>query len=185
MDKRDQILVVATALFSERGFEKTSIAAIREKANVSNGLIFHHFKNKNELLREIFKKTTNIIVDINNSNQEEISPKERLIALINDAFKQMKEDKLFFQLYLNVMLQPSTRAILQDLIKEKYTFLLESAQKLLSAYTGKECIIDSYLFVSDLDGIAINYIYSFENYPLDLVKEKFIKRYTVDLEYSD
>ncbi|MCF2875224.1 MULTISPECIES: TetR/AcrR family transcriptional regulator [unclassified Tenacibaculum] len=181
MDKREQILEVATRLFSERGFEKTSVSAICEAAKVSNGLVFHHFKNKNELLREIFKKTTNIIVEINDSVQKEISPKERLIELIDGAFKQMVEDKLFFQLYLNVMLQPTTKAILNDLIKEKYTFLLDNAHKILSEYSEHATIVDSFMFVSDLDGIAINYIYSFDDYPLDLVKQKFIRRYTYDL----
>lgn len=67
MDKKTQIIEVATQLFSERGFENTPLSLICETAKVSKGLIFHHFKSKNHLLREIFSKTTTTIVEINNN----------------------------------------------------------------------------------------------------------------------
>ena len=47
MGKRDQLIEIATKLFSERGFENTPLSVICETANVSKGLIFHHFKSKN------------------------------------------------------------------------------------------------------------------------------------------
>lgn len=149
---------MATKLFSERGFEKTSISAICEIANVSNGLVFHHFKNKNELLREFFKKTTNIIIEINQDINENVSPKKRLIELIDAAFNQMVEDKLFFQLYLNVMLQPSTRVILIDLINERSAFLLKSAEDIFSKASSKGYEVHSYMFVS-VFGWSSNLLY--------------------------
>lgn len=178
MNKRDLIVEVATRLFSEYGFEKTSLALIRKEANVSNGLIYHHFKNKNELLIEIFNKATGIVSDINDSVDEHLEPNERIIKTINGAFEQMAKDKDVFRLYLNIMLEPTTRIILKSLIDEKYAYLLSSAKELFSHLSENEQKVKSYLFVSDLDGIAINYIFSFEDYPLDLVKKEFIKRYT-------
>ena len=178
MNKKELILKVATRLFSEHGFEKTSLSLIRKEANVSNGLIYHHFQNKNELLIEIFNKATGIVSDINNSVDENLDPKERIIETINGAFEQMKKDKDVFRLYLNIMLEPTTRIVLKDLIDEKNSYLLSSAQRLFSHLPEKDQKVKSHLFVSDLDGIAINYIFSFEDYPLDLVKEEFIKRYT-------
>lgn len=177
MNKKEKIIEVATKLFSEYGFEKTSISAICKEANVSNGLIFHHFKNKNELLREIFKKTTGIIENVNRPSKEKLSPEESLLKIINGAFKQMKDDKLFFRLYLNVMLQPTTRLILNDLINQKYEFLFNSVYPIFDEISKEDSKINSYMFVSDLDGIAISYIYAFDDYPLDSVKKKFTKRY--------
>lgn len=178
MDKKEKIIEVATKLFSERGFEKTSLAAIRKEANVSNGLIYHHFKNKNELLIEIFNKATGVVSDIKDSVNEHLTSNEKIIKTIDGAFEQMKKDKDVFRLYLNIMLEPTTRMVLKDLIDEKNAYLLSTARELFSHLSENEQKIKSYLFVSDLDGIAINYIFSFEDYPLDLVKEEFIKRYT-------
>lgn len=178
MIKKELIIEVATRLFSKYGFEKTSLALIRKEANVSNGLIYHHFQNKNELLIEIFNRATGIVSDINDSVDEHLEPTERIIKTINGAFEQMRKDKDVFRLYLNIMLEPTTRMILKKLIDEKYSYLLNSARELFSHLPEKEQEVKSYLFVSDLDGIAINYIFSFEDYPLELVKEEFINRYT-------
>lgn len=180
MTKREQIIEVATRLFSENGFEKTSMASIRQEAKVSNGLIYHHFKNKNELLIEIFNKATGIVADINDSVEEEkdLSPNEKIIRTIDGAFQQMESDKDVFRLYLNIMLEPTTRMVLKEEIDKRNAYLLNSARQLFQHLSPEEQKVKSYLFVSDLDGIAINYIFSFDDYPLNLVKQEFIKRYT-------
>ncbi|EKM32923.1 bacterial regulatory s, tetR family protein, partial [Vibrio harveyi] len=69
MDKRQQIIEVATQLFAEHGFEKTPVSNICEKAEISKGLVFHHFKNKNELLREVFVHITQIIEETDKSDE--------------------------------------------------------------------------------------------------------------------
>lgn len=49
------ILREATRLFAERGYNATPIAEISRAAKVSEGAIFRHFKNKEDLLFQIFK----------------------------------------------------------------------------------------------------------------------------------
>lgn len=44
-----RILEAARRLFSERGFDATSVHAIAEAAGVSKANVFHHFKNKDAL----------------------------------------------------------------------------------------------------------------------------------------
>jgi len=65
MNKREELIKIAIKLFSEKGFENTPLSVVCEAANVSKGLISHHFKSKNGLLREIFRKTTHLIIEIN------------------------------------------------------------------------------------------------------------------------
>lgn len=50
---RAHILDTALELFAERGFKGTSTRRIAQKAGVSEGLIFHHFKRKRDLLAGI------------------------------------------------------------------------------------------------------------------------------------
>lgn len=178
MEKKQKVINAAIALFTEKGFEKTSMADIKKLAGVSTGLIYHHFENKNALLKEIFTSTTEIVEDINDGVDENKTPNNIIIDTINGAFEHMKKDKAVFKLYLNIMLEPTTREVLKDLIREKYNYLLQHAQGLFAHLPKEEQKVKSFLFVSDLDGIAINYIYSFDDYPLDLVQKEFIKRYT-------
>ena len=48
-DSRDEILKAATCLFANRNFHKTSMTEVARSARVSKGLIFYHFKTKEEL----------------------------------------------------------------------------------------------------------------------------------------
>lgn len=131
MDKREQIIEIATKLFSERGYENTALSLVCEKANVSKGLISHHFKSKDGLLREIFLKTTQLIVEINRVDKENQTPSEQLIELLDSLFSKLASDKLFFQFNLNVMVQPNTRKVLDDLIKERSSFILKKLRRFL------------------------------------------------------
>ena len=178
MDKKTQVLDVATKLFAERGFENTSLSMVCKIANVSKGLIFHHFKSKNDLLREIFSQTTALMVEMNNSQQTISTPQEKLVELIEKVFAQLKTDKLFFQLNLNIMLQPGTRAVLNDLIQERSSFLLNSVKSIFHEIDPENAMIQSYLFIAELDGVALNYLCIFDEYPLLQIKAQLIHKYT-------
>ena len=70
MDKKQQLLEVATKLFVERGFHATPTSAITKEAGVSAGILFHYFKTKEDLIIAIYIKLKEeyanaIIVDIN------------------------------------------------------------------------------------------------------------------------
>ena len=51
--KRAQILAVARRLFSEQSYEATTTAEIARLAGVAEGSVFHHFRNKPDLLRAV------------------------------------------------------------------------------------------------------------------------------------
>jgi AcrR family transcriptional regulator len=49
MERRRQILAVATSLFARQGFQGTKTREISEKAHVNEALLFRHFPSKEEL----------------------------------------------------------------------------------------------------------------------------------------
>lgn len=177
MDKKTLIIETATKLFSENGFDNTPISKVCEVSQVSKGLVFHHFKSKDGLLREIFSMTTEKIREMNESIDPEQAPLERLLELINSFFDQIQTDKLFFQLNLNVMVQPKTKELLQDLIKERSAFILNSVKNIFGQLDKKNADVNSYLFIAELDGIALNYLGIFDDYPLEQIKNQLIKKY--------
>jgi AcrR family transcriptional regulator len=52
---REHLLAVATALFTERGYEATSIEAVLHAAGVSRGSLYHHFKGKDALFEAVLE----------------------------------------------------------------------------------------------------------------------------------
>ncbi|UZR96328.1 TetR/AcrR family transcriptional regulator [Chondrinema litorale] len=178
MDKREQIIEIATKLFSERGYENTPLSVVCEKANVSKGLISHHFKSKDGLLREIFSKTTKLIVEINAIDNKNQNPNEQLAELLESFFSQLESDKLFFHFNMNVIVQPKTRIVLDDLIKERSTFILKKTKEIFDKIDANNSLINSHMFIAELDGIALNYLGIYEEFPLEQIKDLIIKKYS-------
>jgi AcrR family transcriptional regulator len=178
MDKREELITIATDLFSEYGYENTPLSAVCKKANVSKGLISHHFKSKHGLLREIFLRTTRLIVEMNTDVKDSQSPTEQLRQLLEKFFSQLEANTLFVQFNINMMLQPSTREILDDLIQERASFILKKTQAIFKRIDEKNALLKSHMFIAELDGIALNYLGIFKDFPLQQIKEHVIEKYT-------
>ncbi|MCY9825031.1 TetR/AcrR family transcriptional regulator [Vibrio chagasii] len=187
MDKKQQAIQAAIELFATQGFEKTSIAQVCETAKVSKGLVFHHFKNKDDLLRQVFVRMAEIISEVGENSDlssEGMSAKERFINLIEHIFLSMAnpQQKQFYQLDYQVKCQPSTRLILQDLLDERYQLMVRSFEVILCDIPNANSIVDSHMLIADIDGIALNYLFSDGDYPLEQIKERFIAKYLLLLD---
>ncbi|WP_174183808.1 TetR/AcrR family transcriptional regulator [Nocardia barduliensis] len=51
---RDRVLLAALECFSDEGYERTTIARIRERSGVSNGALFHHFRSKEAIAGALY-----------------------------------------------------------------------------------------------------------------------------------
>jgi len=177
--KKKIILETATNLFAEQGFEKTSVAAICELAGVSKGLVYHHFTSKNEILIAIYEQSTQDMMNLSSINSAKEADK-KLIEIINAVFQQLGDNKLFLKLNLNIMFQPSTRKILETQIKERADQLFIAVKELFNQIDSQNSEILSYVFISEIDGIALSYLSSFEEYPLQEMKNQLLKKYKND-----
>jgi AcrR family transcriptional regulator len=59
---RARLLVVARQLFTEHGYEDTSIAIVCRRARVTHGALYHHFPGKLELFEAVLEDVTREIV---------------------------------------------------------------------------------------------------------------------------
>ncbi|HHG3486067.1 TPA: TetR/AcrR family transcriptional regulator [Vibrio parahaemolyticus] len=178
MDKREQIIEVATRLFAENGFENTPISTICEQAEVSKGLVFHHFKNKNELLREVFTQITKIIEETDQNDQLSVGTEGRLETMINSIFDGMMvpEHRKIYQLNFSVMVHPTTREVVSDLIDKRYQDLQRSTEEVFRSLSHHNPELVTKMFVAEVDGIAMNYLLN-DDFPIEGVRNEFIKKY--------
>ena len=187
MDKKQHIIQAAIELFTTQGYEKTSIAAVCELAKASKGAVFHHFKNKDELLREVFIRMAEIINcvgDETNAINDGLPVKERMANYLENIFVSMTspEQKLYYQFDFQVLSQPSMRAVVKDLIEERYQLMMDEFQSILSDIPSVNGIVDSHMLIAEIDGIALNYLFAEDDYPLEAIKERFIKKYLLLLD---
>jgi AcrR family transcriptional regulator len=52
-EKREQIAAAAARLFARHGYAGTTTARIADRAGVSEGIVFHHFRTKRELFHRV------------------------------------------------------------------------------------------------------------------------------------
>ncbi len=76
MEKRDAILKTALTLFSERGFHNTPTALIAQEAGVATGTLFHHFKNKDELINALYLDLKKALVNALKEKVQDDDPVE-------------------------------------------------------------------------------------------------------------
>ncbi|MBU2550092.1 MAG: TetR/AcrR family transcriptional regulator [Proteobacteria bacterium] len=85
---RETLVQVATELFYEQGYPQTSIRQIGERLGITSSIIYHYFKNKEELLYEITWSVTNEFYRRLREVEREIEdPLAGLRAILNTHIK--------------------------------------------------------------------------------------------------
>jgi len=88
--KLEEIISIASRLFSQRGYGGTTLRAIGNRAGLHKSSLFHYFKNKEEILMAVMDKSLkdhmNILNDI--VNDPHLSGMEKLKAALE---KQVAE----------------------------------------------------------------------------------------------
>jgi AcrR family transcriptional regulator len=90
-DKRELILDAAIKVFARSGYHGSRISDIAREAGIAYGLVYHYFKNKEEILRSIFEQRWSGFLDALEGIAGQQSPaEERLLAvadLILNAYR--------------------------------------------------------------------------------------------------
>ncbi|SEE29812.1 DNA-binding transcriptional regulator, AcrR family [Tenacibaculum sp. MAR_2010_89] len=175
--KKDNVIKVATKLFAEKGFENTSIANICSVANVSKGLVYHHFESKESILIAIFTQTTDQMIEMNMETKKLIAPNIQLQQLIETIFTQLHQNKHLYQFNLNIMFQPSTKKILSEQIERRANILFNSVKNIFDQISQERSTMLTYIFIAEIDGIALNYLSVFNKYPIEMIKQELLNKY--------
>ncbi len=97
-EKQENILVAALRLFALQGFEGTSTNQIAKEAQVSEGLIFKHFENKEGLLNALMEEGKKRITKYIDLILKEQDAKKQIEAIIDLSVKLLEEEKEFWSL---------------------------------------------------------------------------------------
>jgi AcrR family transcriptional regulator len=63
-DTRTEILEVARELFSEQGYEATSLREIAERLGITKAALYYHFKSKDEILRALLAPMGDVLTEL-------------------------------------------------------------------------------------------------------------------------
>lgn len=128
-DRRGEIILAATRLFSKKGYHETTIDDIAEAMRVTKGLIYYYFESKEQILIEIMKRAiVEVMQELRRIAELPLSPSEKLrMAIRIHASSLSKELQAFLVLLKHnsyLYAKENIKAI-DDLAKE-YTRLFQS-----------------------------------------------------------
>ncbi|AMM52209.1 hypothetical protein TH61_14835 [Rufibacter sp. DG15C] len=170
------ILESATELFSEQGYDCTSIRQIAEKTGISLGLLYNYFNGKDEVLREIILRGRREYVKAFDS-QEKLTGLPYLEHHIKTTFKALDQHKNFCKLFYSLRLQSEVVKSMEQELHAENQKVLQALTHHLAEAGSTSPSAEANLLVATLDGIAQQFLIQ-PNYPLQDV----LIRYVVQLK---
>jgi len=107
VDYRLKILVSAIKVFSQKGFAKTTMSDVANRAKVGVGTLYNYFQNKDDLLLQCMKKTINDEIELIRIASEKITdPFEKLRYFLHEH-RLLVENKPYIARFLIIELRQS------------------------------------------------------------------------------
>ena len=93
---RTRILQEAARLFTEKGYEATSVQDLAQALGLSKAALYHHFGSKEEILYEISLLALEGLVAAGEETLREEDPKEALRRFMETHARYFEENRPFF-----------------------------------------------------------------------------------------
>ena len=129
--RRQQIMVAAKRVFSEKGFNKATMEDIAHEAELSPGTLYLYFKNKEELYASLSLRILQyLLIRVEHVNNEDVpGPEEKVRALMAAMYDVYEFDPLII---INMFHLQSSET-LKNLSPELMTEIKTLSQKSISA----------------------------------------------------
>jgi AcrR family transcriptional regulator len=101
--KKELILETALHLFADKGYEATPTSLIARTAGVSEGLIFKHYINKENLLESVVKAGYRRVTDKSKSLVEERDPSRFIGNVLDMPLKLVEEEPKFWRMQFRLV----------------------------------------------------------------------------------
>jgi AcrR family transcriptional regulator len=177
-NRKAAIEEAAMELFAKNGFSGVSISTIAAKAGISKGLLYNYFANKEALVKEIILEGIRQMMQKLDFDFEKEITESRFKELIEKNFALLQKEATYWSLYIAVITQPAVIALVKGEIFELVSPFITALTKYYQKKGVRYPETQSLLLGAVLDGVAIDFMLSPEEYPLDeikaLIMEKFI-----------
>lgn len=119
--RREQIIEAAITLFAQRGFDGTSTKQIANSIGITEGLIFHYFPTKADLLNAVLETRHGFIGQLRHMlDQAEQQPVGEILPEIATRWLQLLRNEaaitsvIFATAQTNIQVQKALQSIIQE-----------------------------------------------------------------------
>lgn len=175
-DRRQQIFTTALTLFSQKGYDQASMRDIASHADISLGLTYNYFKNKEALLLDIVQK------GIRQIEQDWPNyPAGNLQQWLIRYFTILEKYRNYWLLLRALRLQSSLAQKLETHFGDLNNFIIGDLAILLQQIGYTKALPEAILLYATLDGMATQY-FTNERYPLNKMLALLQRRYDLTVQ---
>ena len=144
-EKRQRILAAALKVFAQRGFYSANVSEVAREASVADGTIYLYFKNKDDLLIQLFEDRMEYLIRRLKEGLEAAggSVQHRMLAMIR-AHLQISAESPALAEFITLELRQSSKFV-KEYQNEKFSEYLTVVRQLIEEGQGDGS------FRSDLD----------------------------------
>jgi AcrR family transcriptional regulator len=180
-ERKEEILLTATKIFAQKGYQGTNISDIAKELNISQGIIFWYFETKENLFKIAFREEFKAIKFAAAAilSDRHLTPGEKLQKLIPEMLKVYYEKKDGCMLILQLLSNKDMQKMLSIDILNVYEELYRDLENLFKEAGSGNPGMKARNFVALLDGFMIQIILGLDldNYKT-LVKD-ILQRYEI------
>lgn len=147
---RDNLIRKAIDLFYHRGYADTPIREIGAKAGISNSLLYHYFKNKQEILFEI----------INTASQDLIATLLEIENRISDPLECLREMLIAHTVRFSIKRKKESKILVEELywLRGKQKDIIKNAQReIYGIYMRKHKQLETLGVLNEIDLTVLNF----------------------------
>jgi len=173
---KSRILGAAHALFTERGYDATTLAQVSRRAGVSAGLTVYYFRTKQHLVQALADRLLH--ARIVRAAHAASGPDEQLAAIIDAVLQTAAEEPRIIAMHLALLLQPGVAELLADGEHRWEQQLPELLREVLAARGDPRQTW--LLFRATLMGAAYGVVSPYLPMPYVLTRERLFAEYGLD-----
>ena len=171
-----RILGAAHALFTERGYDATTLAQVSRRAGVSAGLTVYYFRTKQHLVQALADRLLH--ARMVRAARAAAGPDEQLAAIIDAVLQTAIEEPRIIAMHLALLLQPGVAELLAD---GEHRWEQQSAELVREVLAARGDPGQAWLlFRATLMGAAYGVVSPYLPMPYVLTRERLFAEYGLD-----
>lgn len=178
VDGKAKILAAAREVIVRNGANGATVRAIADEAGVTTGAIYHHYKNKDDLLYDLLDESlsvsSKIVQNMSTHDLQRDKVKADIVRETAARFRKDAENRLQYHFAHEVLLGNEE---VQLKLKEKYGEWTNRIEAILvNLYGLEETRLNhamSAWLIGAVDGVVLQYLLDVNDCPIDEMMEVF------------
>jgi AcrR family transcriptional regulator len=157
VEREQQILDAALAVFAQKGYGDTRIGDIADAAGIAKGTIYLYFESKDALFEAVFLRMFDAMTDplAQVAADPDVSPADKLVTIARQSLAAMAAEAEFLSLMMQAISTPEVGKLLEHDFRTYYDEFLAALTPLFEALGDPQPVAAASLYLAILDGAML------------------------------